>query len=73
MWISSRVGGLMRSLYGTRWHQSQRLGDRAKRIAEDLLQGRGESLQKLDTAARRSARSADSIRRCLDAKHGPLT
>jgi len=63
----------MRSMYGTRWHQSERLGDRAKRIAEDLLNGKGELFQKLDTNARRSARSADSIRRCLDAKHGPLT
>ena len=70
MWLSSRVGGLMRSMYGTRWHQNPRLGDRAKRIAEDLLNGRGESFQKLSTNARRYSRNSASLEIALRAKHG---
>ena len=70
LWLSSRIGGLMRSMYGTRWHQNPRLGDRAKRIAEDLLNGRGESFQKLSTNARRYSRNSQSILIALAAKHG---
>ena len=70
LWLSSRIGGLLRARYGAAWSRDAQLSRYAARVAQDALTGTGSMLQKLSTNARRNSRNRQSILIALAAKHG---
>lgn len=72
LWLSSRIGGLLRARFGAAWSRDRSLQNYAARVAQDALTGTGSMLQKLSTDARRYSRNSASLAAALDAKFGPL-